>query len=141
MSNIDTNQSKHRRLGRLGASAALAFLLSGASVLAQTVPNAAPPSYRVYGSHVAWKNDCVAGPSVLAGQPRYRIYQSHVAWRNDEVAADGGDAGRPSSQEWQLFQSHVDHSDECSLHPIVMSAPLPSYSWSDIERLFGGAAG
>jgi hypothetical protein len=134
--NLNGSRPKRRRTPRLAAGAVAIVLLSGVSAMAQTAPGAVAPSYHIYDSHVAWRGDCVAQPSAGTGQPDYRIYQSHVTWRNDEVPAYSSGSG----QQWEIFDSHVARSDECSLHPTVMSNPLPSYSWSDVESLFAGTS-
>ena len=135
-SNLNGSQPPRRKTPLLAAGAAAVVLLSGVSAMAQTAPSAVAPSYRVYNSHVDWRGDCVAMPSAGTGQPDYRIYRSHVVWRNAEVPAYGGGAG----QRWEIFDSHIARTDECSLHPTTMSNPLPSYSWNDVESLLAGTS-
>lgn len=137
-SNINVAR-RWRAVAWLLASAATAVLLSGATAMAQSDPQLTGPDYRVYRSHIDWQGDCVPAPSVGSGQTQYRVYPSHVAWRNGEVAADPTANG--TGQEWELFTSHVDHYDTCSLHPITMSAPPPSYSWSDVKNFIAGLTG
>jgi hypothetical protein len=104
------------------ATAIAAVMVSGATAMAESTPLATGPGYRIYRSHVRWLDDCAIAPSAASGQPEYRIYRSHVGWRNGEVAERQA-SDTPTGQTWQLFTSHVDHYDTCSLHPITMSAP------------------
>jgi hypothetical protein len=117
-------------------------LLSGATAMAQSVPQATVSDYRIYRSHVDWQGDCVAAPSAASDEPEYRVYRSHVAWRNDAVAAHP--ASSPTGQKWEIVNSDIGHHDTCafetmvwydacSLHLTVMLAPPASYSWNDVK--------
>jgi len=123
-----------------GVAAVLGLLIAGSvpavaqsSLDSVAVPTAAP-SFQIYNSHIAWRNDCVDKRSAGASGPDYTIYRSHVAWRDTEVSPSAS----TMTQSWELFGSHVTHRDECSLHPIVASTPVPSYAWHDVVHAFSG---
>ena len=102
--------------------------------MAQSAPQAPAPNYRVYQSHVEWLNggDCVTAPATASEGPAYRVYQSHVEWRADPIAVDqAAGAAASTEQTWTAYPSHVErsnHSNGCSVHPIIMSAPRASYN-------------
>ncbi len=116
----------------LRAAAAVVIAAFAAPALAEPA-TIATPSYHIYSSHVAWRNDCVAAASSAAG-PAYHIYDSHVTWHDDEVPV----AAAPEGPNWRLYPSHVVRGDTCSEHPIVASKPVPDIGWSQVEHFLAG---
>src|SRR5215471_5606320 len=83
----EKNAPKRGRAAWLLATAIAAVLVSGATAMAESTPQATGPGYRIYQSHIQWLDDCAAAPGAASGEPEYRVYRSHVAWLHDEAAS------------------------------------------------------
>jgi len=114
-----TPRSQRIALAR-GAAALAALTFLAMPSLAQQAPvrqDALVPAatYRIYHSHVEWRNDGTANPAADPNRPAYHIRTSHIEWDADR---------RPTFPR-------VDCNDWCT-------SPVRAYDWNDVTQFFSG---